>query len=70
MLATITTADPLVSIGIAHFCLKETVASTPLALAAEAASLAVMSVGIYALAHRAPHAARQVTGSVNPTRAK
>jgi drug/metabolite transporter (DMT)-like permease len=59
VLAVITTADPLVSIGIAHFWLKETVASTPAALAAEAVALALMAGGIYALAHRAPHVARQ-----------
>jgi hypothetical protein len=48
----VTTADPLVSIGIAHVWLGETVASTPLNLAAEAAALAVMIGGIIALAHR------------------
>ncbi len=62
VLAIITTADPLVSIGIAHFWLKETMASTPPALAAEAVSLALMAGGIYALAHRAPHVARQLAG--------
>ena len=67
VLAIITTADPLVSIGIAHFWLKETMASTPPALAAEAVSLALMAGGIYALAHRAPHVARQLAG--RPVRA-
>jgi drug/metabolite transporter (DMT)-like permease len=54
VLAAITTTDPLVSIGIAHVWLNETIASSPAALAAEALSLAVMTVGIAALAHRAP----------------
>jgi len=62
VLAIITTADPLVSIGIAHYWLKETVASTPTALTGEAVALALMAGGIYALAHRAPHVARQLAG--------
>jgi drug/metabolite transporter (DMT)-like permease len=63
VLAVITTADPLISIGIAHFWLKEKVASAPLALVAEVISLAIMAGGIVALARRAPHVARQVTDS-------
>jgi drug/metabolite transporter (DMT)-like permease len=55
VLAIITTTDPLVSIALAHLWLGEKIASTPLDLAAEAISLAVMAIGIYALAHRAPH---------------
>ena len=55
VLAIITTVDPLVSICIAHFLLKEKVASAPLNIAAEVISLAVMAGGIVALAHRAPH---------------
>jgi hypothetical protein len=54
VLAVITTADPLVSIGIAHFWLKEEVASMSLDIVAEVISLAVMTGGIVALAHRAP----------------
>jgi drug/metabolite transporter (DMT)-like permease len=57
VLAVITVADPLVSIGIAHIWLHEAIADTPLDIAAEVISLAVMTVGIFALAHRAPHAA-------------
>jgi hypothetical protein len=53
VLAVITTADPLVFLGIAHFWLKEEVASMPPDLAVEAISLAVMAGGIVALAHRA-----------------
>ena len=60
VLAIITTVDPLVSICIAHFWLKEKVASAPGDIAAEVISLAVMAGGIVALAHRAPHVGRHV----------
>jgi drug/metabolite transporter (DMT)-like permease len=58
VLAIITALDPLVSIGIARVWLDESFASSPPALAAEALSLAVMTGGIIALAHRAPQVAR------------
>ena len=58
VLAIITSVDPLVSIGVAHAWLGETITSTPLALAGEVISLAVMTGGIYVLAHRTPHAMR------------
>jgi drug/metabolite transporter (DMT)-like permease len=54
VLAIITAVDPLVSIAVAHAWLGETITSTPLALAGEIISLAVMTGGIYLLAHRAP----------------
>ena len=54
VLAIIATVDPLVSITIAHVWLKEKIASTPRDMAAEGVSLAVMTTGIVALAHRAP----------------
>jgi drug/metabolite transporter (DMT)-like permease len=54
VLAIITAVDPLVSIGVAHAWLGETIATTPLALAGEVTSLIVMTGGIYLLAHRAP----------------
>jgi drug/metabolite transporter (DMT)-like permease len=57
VLSVITVTDPLVSIGIAHLWLNETIASTPLDVAGEVISLAVMAAGITALAHRAPQAA-------------
>jgi hypothetical protein len=57
VLAVITAVDPLASIGIAHVWLHETIAAAPLDLAAESLSLAVMTAGIVALAHRAPQAA-------------
>jgi hypothetical protein len=43
VLSIITTADPLVSIGVAHAWLGETITSTPLALAGEIISLIVMT---------------------------
>jgi hypothetical protein len=45
VLAIITTADPLVSIGLAHAWLGETITSTPLAVVGEVISLAVMTAG-------------------------
>ncbi len=60
VLAVITTVDPLTSIAIAHVWLNERIASTPADVAAEALALAVMTGGIVALAHRAPHVAQQV----------
>ncbi len=55
VLAIITTADPLVSIGVAHAWLGETITATPLALTGEVISLIVMTGGVVALAYRAPH---------------
>jgi drug/metabolite transporter (DMT)-like permease len=55
VLAIITTVDPLVSIGVAYAWLGETINSSPPALAGEIISLAVMTLGVYALAHRTPH---------------
>lgn len=55
VLSVITTTDPLVSIGIAHVWLNERLNSSPLAIAAEVISLAVMAGGIVALSRRAPH---------------
>jgi drug/metabolite transporter (DMT)-like permease len=60
VLAIITALDPLVSIGIARVWLDESFASSPADLAAEALSLAVMTGGVVALAHRAPQVARDV----------
>jgi drug/metabolite transporter (DMT)-like permease len=60
VLAIITTLDPLVSIGIARVWLDESFAGTPTDLAIEALSLAAMTGGIVALAHRAPHIAREL----------
>jgi drug/metabolite transporter (DMT)-like permease len=59
VLAIITTADPLVSIGIAHLWLSESIASSPLDIAAEVIGLVIMAGGVFALAHRAPQVARE-----------
>ena len=55
VLAIITTVDPLLSIGVAHAWLGETITSTPLALAGEIIALIIMTGGIVALAERSPH---------------
>lgn len=65
VLAIITTVDPLVSIGLAIVLMKEEVTSTPAAVLLEVTSLAVMTGGIVALAHRAPHVALELTDSGN-----
>jgi drug/metabolite transporter (DMT)-like permease len=68
VLAIITAVDPLVSIAVAHAWLGETISSTPLALAGEVVSLAVMTGGIYLLAHRAPQVvSRTADGSASRT---
>lgn len=72
VLAVITTADPLVAMALGRLLLGETIASSAAAVAAETAALAVMTAGIVALAHRAPHLAaedRREGGHVSPPRA-
>lgn len=56
VLAVITVADPLVSIGIGHLWLDEPIAAGAGSVAAEAISLLLMAAGITALARRAPQA--------------
>ena len=58
VLAVITVTDPLVSIGIAHLWLNESIAGSVTDIAAELLSLALMAGGIVALAQRAPQAAK------------
>lgn len=65
VLAVMTSVDPLTSIGIAHVWLDEKIASTPLDLAAEACSLAIMTIGIVALAHRAPAVVEEAPAAVS-----
>jgi drug/metabolite transporter (DMT)-like permease len=59
VLAVITVTDPLVSIGVAHLWLGESIAATAGDIIIEVASLAVMTGGIVALAQRAPQAAKR-----------
>jgi len=59
VLAIRTVTDPLVAIGIGLVWLNEHIASSPAAIAAEAAGLVIMSVGVVALAYRSPHLAAQ-----------
>jgi hypothetical protein len=58
-LAVITTSTSLVSIGIGYLWLNESIASGPMSVITEVASLAVMTAGIVLLAQRAPAVARQ-----------
>jgi drug/metabolite transporter (DMT)-like permease len=66
VLAVITIADPLVSIGIAHLWLNESFAAGPAQAAAQIVSLAVMTAGIVLLAHRAPAVARRRAPASSP----
>ncbi len=62
VLAIRTVVDPLVAIGIGLLFLDERIANRPVDIAAEAVGLAVMTVGVYALAHRSPQlTVRQAT---------
>ncbi len=54
VMAIITACDPIISIALATFLLKETLASSPAAIAGEVVSLAVMVTGITVVAHHAP----------------
>jgi drug/metabolite transporter (DMT)-like permease len=64
VLALRTVTDPLVAIGIGLLFLDEAIASSPAAIAAEVVGLAIMTVGVYALAHRSP---QLTTGKTAPT---
>jgi hypothetical protein len=55
VLAIRTVVDPLVAIGIGLLFLNEQLANGLGDIAAEVVGLAVMTVGVYALAHRSPH---------------
>jgi len=54
VLAIRTVANPVVAIGIGLLWLNERIASGPAGIAAEAAGLVIMTVGVCALAHRSP----------------
>ncbi|MGN6129368.1 MAG: DMT family transporter [Nocardioidaceae bacterium] len=69
VLAIITTVDPLVSIGLAIVLLKERVSGSPVALAVEVVSLALMTGGIAALAYRAPRIVSEVVPRVDEPQA-
>lgn len=63
VLAIRTVTDPLVAIGIGLVWLNEQLASSPGAIAAEAAGLIIMSAGVLALAYRSPHVAAHSSAS-------
>lgn len=54
-LAVITTTDPLIAIGIGRLWLGENIRLGAAAVTGEVLALGVMTAGILALAHRAPH---------------
>jgi hypothetical protein len=66
VLAIITITDTIGDIGLAWLLLDEKLASGPAAIAGEAASLLVMTVGIVILAHRSPQAVRRRTRPPDP----
>jgi drug/metabolite transporter (DMT)-like permease len=62
-LAVITVTDPLVGIGIGVLWLDETIWGTPGAVTGEVLGLAAMALGVWLVAHRAPHLSEQVAAS-------
>jgi drug/metabolite transporter (DMT)-like permease len=60
VLSVITAVDPLVSIGLAVGLLNEPISGGALNITLEVAALAVMTVGIVGLAHRAPQVEKQL----------
>jgi hypothetical protein len=59
-LAVITVTDPLVGIGIGVLWLDETIWGTPGAVVGEVLGLAAMALGVWLVAHRAPHLTEQL----------
>ena len=66
VLAIITITDTIGDVALAWLFLDEKLASGPLEIAGQAASLLVMTVGIVVLAHRSPQAARQQDQTARP----
>jgi drug/metabolite transporter (DMT)-like permease len=59
-LAVITVTDPLVGIGIGVLWLDETIWGTAGAVVGEVLGLAAMALGVWLVAHRAPHLTEQL----------
>jgi drug/metabolite transporter (DMT)-like permease len=59
-LAVITVTDPLVGIGIGVLWLDETISGTAGAVVGEVLGLAAMALGVWLVAHRAPHLTEQL----------
>lgn len=66
VLAIITITDTLGDVALGWLFLDEKLASGPLEIAGQAASLLVMTVGIVVLAHRSPQAARGQDQALKP----
>jgi drug/metabolite transporter (DMT)-like permease len=60
-LAVITVTDPLVGIGIGVLWLGETIGAAPGEVVGEVLGLAAMALGVWLVAHRAPHLAATVS---------
>jgi drug/metabolite transporter (DMT)-like permease len=54
-LAVITVTDPLVGIGIGVLWLDERLSDTPGRVVGQVLGLAAMALGVWLVAHRAPH---------------
>jgi drug/metabolite transporter (DMT)-like permease len=61
-LAVITVTDPLVGIGIGVLWLSESIGRSPGAVVGEVLGLAAMALGVWLVAHRAPHLSEVVAG--------
>jgi hypothetical protein len=59
-LAVITVTDPLVGIGIGVLWLGERIGASPGAVLGQVVGLAAMALGVWLVAHRAPHLAATV----------
>jgi hypothetical protein len=66
VLAVITITDTIGDVALGWLFLDEKLASGPLQIAGQAASLLVMTVGIVVLAHRSPQAAQQQDHAPRP----
>jgi len=68
-LAVITVTDPLVGIGIGVLWLGETIGAAPGEVVGEVLGLAAMALGVWLVAHRAPHLAATVSADERARRA-
>jgi hypothetical protein len=69
VMAIITACDPLISIALGFFLLKESLSSSPAAIAGQVAALVVMTTGIVIVAHHAPQVVRQLDSTAVAPRA-
>jgi hypothetical protein len=65
-LAVITVTDPLVGIGIGVLWLGESIGRSPGAVVGQVLGLAAMALGVWLVAHRAPHLTATGPGQESP----